>query len=307
MAYIGQIVSLPPPRIETFRETVTNVLHPDVTKPRSSPPAMDVMVESIIPSPLTKVHLTKGFSHADSLVRHMTALTLARCLQKLDEVNTLLRSLEVEASAEPGTSLESPWSRCRRELDFEVRRRIPEVPIIIQFAQQSSTLARLPDIESDEEPDPVLVAKSAMLTESALRLFRLYYKTLPSIAYEAKFDVGRLLVSSSSAREERRQRREGRAGSVLSDSGSVGSIGTVGTAGMGGGFGEARGDIAGFEAMSQVHVLALLGEVKDWKWTNKAGEISPQAQLDCTDESQPAVNTPTSITSFCSTCRQVVR
>jgi nucleolar pre-ribosomal-associated protein 1 len=91
-----------------------------------------------------------------------------------------------------------------------------------------------------------------------------------------RFDVGRLLVSSSSNKAERRERQQAKAdkaGSVIGgETGSVASVGTAGTAGMGGGFGYARGDVKGFEALSQVHVVELLSQAKGWQWTNKAGQ-----------------------------------
>jgi len=180
--------------------------------------------------------------------------------------------MEEETSLEPGSSAENPWSIRRRELEMEARRRVPEVLVIIAFAQKSATLARLPQ-DSEDDPDPILVAKSSILTESALRLFRLYHKNLPTLSNEARFDVGKLLVSSSSAKSERREKREGREGSVISDTGSIGSVGTVGTVGMGGGFGNSRGEVQGFEALSQVHVLRLLEEVRGWNWINKAGKL----------------------------------
>lgn len=238
--------------------------------PRSHPPSVAVMIESIFPAPLGKVHLSKGLQHADHLVQHVTALALARGLQKLDTVQGIMRTIEREIDSEPGTS-ENPWAKRQMELELECRRRVPEVLVVIAFAQKSATLAKV--IDENDEPDSKLVAKSAMLTEVALRLFGLYHKTLPTLSREAKFDVGKLLVSASSAKAERRERREGREGSVISDTGSVGSIGTLGTVGMGGGFGQGRGDVDGFEAISQVHVLSLLTEVKDFQWTNKAGEF----------------------------------
>jgi nucleolar pre-ribosomal-associated protein 1 len=147
---------------------------------------------------------------------------------------------------------------------------------VITFAQQSAQLA---PAEADTEEEQALLAKSTMLTESALRLFGLYYRTLPSLAGEAKFDVGRLLVSSSSAKAEKKQRNMMKSGSVADgDSGSIASFGTAGTAGMGGGFGYARGEVRGFDALSQVHVLALLRDVKEWDWARKAGmsvHVSP--------------------------------
>ena len=238
--------------------------------PRAHPPSVSVMVESIFPAPLGKVHLSKGMQHADHLVQHITALSLARGLQKLEEIQSILRKFENELDSAPGSS-ENPWMKRRLELEIECRRRVPEVLVVISFAQKSATLARV-NPDSDDDPDPKLVARSAMLTEVALRLFGLYHKTLPSVSREAKFDIGKLLVSASSAKAERRERREAREGSVVSDTGSVGSVGTIGTVGMGGGFGQSRGDVDGFEALSQVHVLSLLTDVRDWQWTNKACE-----------------------------------
>jgi nucleolar pre-ribosomal-associated protein 1 len=272
MAYIGRVISLPPPPISTFRQPVPRGSDIETPPPRSIPPALEVIVESVLPAPLTKQHLTKGLSHADGLVQYMTALTLARGLQKLDVVQQLFREIEAEVGNKPSTSAENPWATIRRELELDCRRRVPEVQVIIAFAQKAATL---PPAEPETDEDNALVAKSTMLTEVALRLFGLYHRTLPSLASEVRFDVGRLLVSSSSNKAERRERQLAkveRAGSVLGETGSVASVGTAGTAGMGGGFGHARGDVQGFEALSQVHVVQLLSEVQNWQWTNKAGK-----------------------------------
>lgn len=256
--------------MSTFHEPLPRGSDITDMPPRSHPPSVAVMVESIFPAPLGKIHLSKGLQHSDHLVQHVTALALARGLQKLDVVQGILREMERTVGLEPGTS-ENPWAKRQLELELECRRRVPEVLVVIAFAQKSATLAKV--IDDNDEPDPKLVAKSAMLTEVALRLFGLYHKTLPTVSREAKFDVGKLLVSASSAKAERREKREAREGSVISDTGSVGSIGTLGTVGMGGGFGQGRGDVDGFDAMSQVHVLSLLTEVKEFQWTNKAGKL----------------------------------
>ena len=271
MAYIGRIISLPPPPLTTFRSPIQRGFDVGSMPPRAYPPSVATIIESILPSPLTKQHLMKGLQHSDGLIQHMTALTLARALRKLGTVQDLFVRIERELDVEVRSSAENLWARRRRELEVECRKRVPEVLVLIAFAQKATTLART-HAEAEESPNPALVVKSAMLTESALRLFGLYHQILPSIANEAKFDVGKLLVSASSAKTEKRERREARAGSIVSDSGSVGSVGTVGTIGMGGGFGQARGDVTGFEALSQVQVLRLLSEVKDWNWSNKAGK-----------------------------------
>ncbi|WWD16337.1 hypothetical protein CI109_100763 [Kwoniella shandongensis] len=267
MAYVGRIISLPPPALSTFKQPVPSGVDPSIVPFRAQPPALSTMIESILPSPLTRTHVMRGLQHTDGLVQHVTAITLARGLQKLAIVQDLFKQIEADIGAEPSTSQENPWARRRRELEMEARKRIPELGVIIAFAQKAATMA---PAEPETDIEIALASKSAMLTEVALRLFGLCNKTMPTMAQEVRFDVGRLLVSASSASAERRAKREAREGSVISDSGSVASVGTIGTAGMGGGFGQARGNVEGFEALSQLHVLQLLSEVKDWSWMNKA-------------------------------------
>ncbi|WVQ84141.1 hypothetical protein IAT38_006288 [Cryptococcus sp. DSM 104549] len=278
MAFIGRVVSLPLPDERTFRQPTSGPAGSGDREGapwRSHPPALSTIIESIVPSPLTKAHLVKGLSHPDGVVQHMTGVTLARCLSKLESVQALFKRIEreIEEGAEAtGVPLggDNPWARRRRELEMEVRKRIPDLSVIIAFAQRSATLSLA---EPETPAELALATKSTMLTELALRLLMLCNRTLPTLIASLKFDPGRLLVSASSAGAERRARREAREGSVVSDSGSVYSVGTVGsagTAGMGGGFGTARGEVEGFEALSQVHVLELLGEVSDWSWGNKA-------------------------------------
>lgn len=267
MAYVGRVISLPLPPRDKFNQPAPRGTSASSMPPRAAPPAVTTVIESVLPSPMTKQHLTKGLSHSSHLVQHVTALALARGLQKLSAVQALYDSIADEL----GETTEGAWRAGARDLEAECRRRVPEVSVLIEFAQKSATMARPPpDADDDYEPEPSVAARSAMLTETALRLFSLYHRTLPSLAGEARFDVGRLLVSASSKNQERRARREAREGSVVSDSGSVVSIGTVGTVGMGGGFGHSRGDVEGFEALSQLHVLRLLAEVSGWNWTNKA-------------------------------------
>lgn len=299
MTYIGKIVSLPTPRLSTFHQPIPRGSSVS-TSPLRSPPQLNVVIESVLPSPLLRVHVTKGLQHADGLVQLVTAQVLAQALNKLEAVLVLLRRLENESAALPSSSGENPWRTLQRELEMEARRRTPEIQVIIAFAQKSATMAPL---EPETEADNALVAKSTMLTETALRLFGLYYRTMPTISAEVKFDVGRLLVSSSSNKQERRERKEARSGSVVSETGSLRSVGTAGTAGMGGGFGYARGNVKGFEALSQVHVVQLLTDVTEWQWQNKAGEQmfltrtpDPTAHILQLDPSTPTCTTSCSFT-----------
>jgi nucleolar pre-ribosomal-associated protein 1 len=272
MSLLGHVISLPLPLYETFR-VPTGATQQDGSREwvaKATPPAMQVIMEAILPSPLTKQHLSKGLQHSVGLVQHETALTLARSLQKLLSVKATFDKLGAEVRKDMGNDkLDDSWSKCLRELEVEARKRVPEVPVIIAFAQNSAASQALQ--ASLEDADEGEKAKAVLLTEAALRLFRLYYRALPNMASEFRFDVGKLLVSSSSAKQEANARRMAREGSVIDDAGSIASFGTVGSAGMGGGFGQSRGDVAEFDALSQVHVLELLASVREWDWTAKAG------------------------------------
>jgi nucleolar pre-ribosomal-associated protein 1 len=262
IAFLGKITILPIPDESTFYLPSTLVAETTSTSehiPKATPPSVATMIEAILPAPLTKAHLTKGLSQPVGLLQHQTALALARCLRKLTQVQKLLAKIAADAQddlAGNEREKENLWTR-------------PEVGVIIAFAQRSAASQALQ--ASLEEEDTSAKAKSELLTESALRLFGLYYQALPTMAAEFKFDVGKLLVSSSSAKAEAQARKAAREGSVVDDTGSIASVGTTGTAGMGGGFGQARGDVQAFDALSQIHVLELLANVKEWDWTGKAG------------------------------------
>lgn len=272
MSYVGRIISLPVPPLETFRQPAPAGTDPSLSPFRTEPPLVSTIVESVLPAPFTKAHLMKGLQHTEGIIQHMTAVTFSRALTKLSQVQELFSSIELELY--PGGQPDNPWARRQRELQMEIRKRLPELAIIVAFAQKSAQLAPA-EPDPDSEEDRALVTKSAMLTELALRIFSLCNKTLPSMASELKFDVGRLLVSSSSAKQEKKEKQQVREGSVIGDDAqsvkSIGTVGSRGTIGMRGGFGQSRGEVEGFEALSQIHVLELLGEVRDWNWSVKAG------------------------------------
>ncbi len=233
-------------------------------------------MEATLPSPLTKQHLSKGLQHQSPLVQHLTALTIARSLQKMVAIRRLFADLQNGADSSTvadARQTDDSWADTMRDLEMELRKRLPEIAVVVAFAQKSASAQAMH--MAAPEADSEAAAQAELLTESALRLFGLYQHSLPGSAQEVRFDAGKLLVSSVSAKQEAESRKLMREGSVVSDVGSVasiGSIGSVGSIGMGGGFGQARGDVDGFDALSQVHVIQLLGNTAGWSWANKAGE-----------------------------------
>jgi nucleolar pre-ribosomal-associated protein 1 len=237
VAFLGRITLLPIPDVSTFylqSSTTAELSEAAERIPKATPPTVATMIEAILPAPLTKAHLTKGLSHPVGLLQHQTALALARCLRKLRQVQQLLAKIGADAQddmPESEREKENAWIRRSRELELEARKRVPEVGVIIAFAQKSAASQALQ--ASLEEEDSSAKAKAELLTESALRLFGLYYQALPTMAAEFKFDVGKLLVSASSAKAEAQARKAAREGSVVDETGSIASVGTTGTAGYG--------------------------------------------------------------------------
>lgn len=134
---------------------------------------------NLLPSVGTKALFTKGLQGASTpLVQHCTALALAKCLRKLAEVVRVFRM--VEAALEEDED-EGQWSRQRREVEKEARRRVPEFQVIVAFSQQFLA-------SSD-------TAKHALLSESSQRLLWLYQECLPEVVAEARFEVGKLVLN----------------------------------------------------------------------------------------------------------------
>jgi nucleolar pre-ribosomal-associated protein 1 len=72
------------------------------------------------------------------------------------------------------------WCKRWREVEREVRRRVPDFQVVVAFSQGRSVSG----------PNQT---KTALLAESAQRLLWMYHRCLPSLVAEARFDVGKLL------------------------------------------------------------------------------------------------------------------
>lgn len=134
------------------------------------------MIENILPSVQTKIHFSKGLLSSHGLVQYCTGLALTKCLVKYQALDGQLRevALALEEDEEEGQ-----WSKRRRELAREVRRRVPDFQVVIAYSHQK-----------DSQSNPT---KTALLVESAQRLLWLYHRSLPSILAEAHFEFGKLL------------------------------------------------------------------------------------------------------------------
>lgn len=140
---------------------------------------------------------------------------------------------------------EGQWSRRRRELEREVRKRAPEFQVIVGFSQrlgenppaQSSSTSHGGAAASSHTQSETNATKVALLSESAQRLLWLYHRLLPTVVAEARFDVGKLLQGFQDM-----------------------STGTV-----------VANETVGFDTLKQLHVLRLLKESEQFTWSGKAG------------------------------------
>jgi len=86
------------------------------------------------------------------------------------------------------------WSKRRKEIAMEVRRRAPDFQVIVAFCQQKFNDGTP---VSQSSLSKVSAIRDALLSESAQRLLWLYRRGLPSVVAEVRFDLGKLLQSFS--------------------------------------------------------------------------------------------------------------
>lgn len=168
-AFMGTIVSQPPP-LQTFFLHNSKLFQP-------LPPPINIVLENILPSPITKVHLSKGLQSPSGLVQHTAATLLSKCLIKLHSVLNIFRQA---GSALEENETDGQWARRLRDIEREARCRVPEFQVIVAFSQAKN--------------DGTDQLKAALLNESSQRLLWLYHKCLPSLIEEARFDFGKSLT-----------------------------------------------------------------------------------------------------------------
>ncbi|KAJ7863151.1 ribosome 60S biogenesis N-terminal-domain-containing protein [Mycena olivaceomarginata] len=112
-------------------------------------------------------HLSRGLQQPSGLVQHCTALALCKFQA-------------IEAALEEDRA-DGQWAKMRRDLESEVRHRVPEFQVVVARAKGAAAAA---------PPHPT---KEALLAESAQRLLWMYHSYLPLLVAETRFDVGKLV------------------------------------------------------------------------------------------------------------------
>ncbi|XP_006457598.1 hypothetical protein AGABI2DRAFT_123450 [Agaricus bisporus var. bisporus H97] len=180
ISFFGTIISLPVPSTSFFLPNTKNSLY------NPTPPPLQTILSNILPSDISpKLIFSKGLQSVSGLVQHCTALALAKCLIKYAKVVEAIKG--IEEVLEMGDTEEGLWGKRRREVEKEVRKRVPEFQVIVGFSQQKTQSVQ-------QRPKPNLI-RGALLQESAQRLLLLYHIHLPEVVAEARFDVGKALTS----------------------------------------------------------------------------------------------------------------
>ncbi|KAF7346277.1 hypothetical protein MSAN_01854900 [Mycena sanguinolenta] len=172
IAFFGSVLSLPVP-VESFL-SVNGVLY------HSTPPPLAIILENILPSVNTKSHFSRGLQQPSGLVQHCTALALCKCLTKYGRVLQVFQSIESVLEEDQGVG---QWGKVRRDLEREIRHRVPEFQVVVAFASATQK----------EGPAKGVPTKAALLAESAQRLLWMYHSYLPILVAETRFDVGKLV------------------------------------------------------------------------------------------------------------------
>ncbi|KAI0546084.1 ribosome 60S biogenesis N-terminal-domain-containing protein [Xylaria curta] len=156
-ALLYSVVQLPIPRFFGWSNDYAAV-----------PPPTSVVLDNIVPPPMTLKAMTKCLANKSKLVSFYAIRLLVLALEKLG------RTLEMhrEASSSPN----SIWQEAARRLVDDFSQRIPDLKDIITCYR---TLA-------DED---------LLQREAASRLILLYYEVIPQVALRAKFDVSPILLA----------------------------------------------------------------------------------------------------------------
>ncbi|KAJ7759032.1 ribosome 60S biogenesis N-terminal-domain-containing protein [Mycena olivaceomarginata] len=152
-----------------------------------TPPPLAVVLENILPSVNTKAHLSRGLQQPSGLVQHCTALALCKCLAKYGRVLQVFQA--IEAALEEDRA-DGQWAKMRRDLEREVRHRVPEFQVVVAKTGAPPPAGSSGKGAAAAPPHPT---KAALLAESAQRLLWMYHSYLPLLVAETRFDVGKLV------------------------------------------------------------------------------------------------------------------
>ncbi|KAI7871775.1 ribosome 60S biogenesis N-terminal-domain-containing protein [Spinellus fusiger] len=201
---------------------------------RASPPSVNVILGNILPNVFGRSVSSKGLQHASPLVRYITMVVLAAVFQKHAKVTKAIQHVittlqDSQDSQEIQTTTDQPlpsqqWQKCLESVRDGLRRRVPEISVLVAIYNQASQAKK----ESVSEAEDEVIAQSQMLQDSAFRLISYYQEFLPETMMESNTDPANFIPQ----------------------------------------------DILSVRPSSLVHLLELLSNLPDFKWSNKSAANS---------------------------------
>ena len=151
-AFLYSVIQLPPAAMQ-FGE---------------DPPPISIVIESILPQPLTQKVLTRGLNQSSNLITFITTRLIVVAFQKLEKV---LASFHIQ------NGLSSDWKEAGSKLKAEFCRRCPELKHVIAAFRSCPK-------------------EDFVLREALVRLVTMYYKLIPQVALDEKFDISIILSAT---------------------------------------------------------------------------------------------------------------
>jgi len=144
------------------------------------PPPTAIVMENILPQPLTQKVLKRCLNQNEKLITFFAVRLLTVALEKLEQVLRMLRSSGSHASI---------WDRASTQLIAEFCRRSPGMKDVVAVFRDAAD-------------------NDARQREAVAKLMVLYYRIVPQIALEEKFDISLALLNILSHIDERTQGAE---------------------------------------------------------------------------------------------------
>lgn len=142
---------------------------------RLVPPPLHVLMESILPSPLTQKAITRCLNQSTTLITFFAIRILIASCQKFEKT---LELLVVTSQNLQGQAL-SHWKNTIIKLKLEFGKRCPEMSHIIKVFR-------------------CCPRENKLLREASTRLLATYYKILPQLALKEKFDTSAAISAAFS-------------------------------------------------------------------------------------------------------------
>lgn len=165
--FLLSIINLPMPKGQ-FDQDDSRHVHP--------PPQLSSLIEGILPQPLTKKALTRCLNQSTDLIKFFGVRILVAAFQKFAKVQKGLVSASLVRQSTSGEL----WEKAQAELLDEFRRRCPEMKHVIAVFRSCPN-------------------HHALFREETTRLIAMYYKLLPQVALEEKFDISTALSEAIKA------------------------------------------------------------------------------------------------------------